>query len=246
MRLTLAAFVVLFPGLVAAQPPAPLAGAVPPLPQIGLPLPTIGLPHPRTGLPIAGTALPASAGPAGARTHRRHRRGVPVLPYAAYPFLYIGPAPAIQETSSKAARGLDGDSDRSGRLLIDVEPVSLAQVYVDGYFVGTPEDYRDGIDLPAGTHALEIRAPGFVSAATSLQIPPDRTITYRTTLIAHTGGSSPPASSVADIQAHAPPPVPTVPSTFYVIPGCYLGNVPPQTARLPPDCDPARAITVHP
>ena len=35
----------------------------------------------------------------------------------------------------------------------------------------------------------------------------------------------------------------SAPATFYLIPGCYMGNVPPKEANLRPTCDPARAIT---
>ena len=31
---------------------------------------------------------------------------------------------------------------------------------------------------------------------------------------------------------------------FYVIPGCYMGNVPPEDTGLPEGCDPRRAITI--
>jgi hypothetical protein len=34
--------------------------------------------------------------------------------------------------------------------------------------------------------------------------------------------------------------------TYYIIRGCYLGNVPPKDAGLPPGCDPDRAIAVTP
>ena len=33
------------------------------------------------------------------------------------------------------------------------------------------------------------------------------------------------------------------PDTFYVIPGCYMGNQPPNPARLPKGCDPAKLRT---
>jgi hypothetical protein len=33
------------------------------------------------------------------------------------------------------------------------------------------------------------------------------------------------------------------PDTFYVIPGCYMGNQPPNPGRLPKGCDPARLRT---
>jgi hypothetical protein len=53
-----------------------------------------------------------------------------------------------------------------------------------------------------------------------------------------------------DMQATArpvtPPAPPGVPKTFYVIPGCYAGDKPPQADRLPANCDAANARTVPP
>jgi hypothetical protein len=31
--------------------------------------------------------------------------------------------------------------------------------------------------------------------------------------------------------------------TFYLVPGCYMGNVPPEEANLPATCDLARAVS---
>ena len=43
------------------------------------------------------------------------------------------------------------------------------------------------------------------------------------------------------------PPAVAVPSTtFYLIPGCYMGNIPPKDAHLPSTCDQSRAITWQP
>jgi hypothetical protein len=37
-----------------------------------------------------------------------------------------------------------------------------------------------------------------------------------------------------------------VPKTFYVVPGCYAGDKPPQAERLPANCDAANARTIPP
>jgi hypothetical protein len=34
--------------------------------------------------------------------------------------------------------------------------------------------------------------------------------------------------------------------TYYIIPGCYMGDVDPTEVRLPFGCDPARAVTIKP
>ena len=43
-----------------------------------------------------------------------------------------------------------------------------------------------------------------------------------------------------------PPFVPTGDRTLYVIPGCYVGNVPPKDVKLPPTCDLAKLTTFTP
>jgi hypothetical protein len=68
---------------------------------------------------------------------------------------------------------------------------------------------------------------------------------------------APPAADQpsAQVPAFEPPktpaPIPEAPKvaaahgpdTFYVIPGCYAGNRPPNPARLPKGCDPAKMRT---
>jgi hypothetical protein len=49
------------------------------------------------------------------------------------------------------------------------------------------------------------------------------------------------------IREPAPPPfVPSGDRTVYVIPGCYVGNVPPTDVRLPPGCDVKKVTTFNP
>ena len=43
-----------------------------------------------------------------------------------------------------------------------------------------------------------------------------------------------------------PPYVPTGDRTLYVIPGCYVGNVPPQNVKLPANCDLTKVTTYVP
>jgi hypothetical protein len=47
-------------------------------------------------------------------------------------------------------------------------------------------------------------------------------------------------------RAPEPPYVPTGDRTLYVIPGCYVGNVPPQNVKLPETCDLAKLTTFTP
>jgi hypothetical protein len=64
-------------------------------------------------------------------------------------------------------------------------PQRDAEVYVDGYFVGVVDDF-DGVfqqvNLEAGPHRIEVRAPGFETIAFQVNIEPNRTITYRAEL----------------------------------------------------------------
>ena len=68
-----------------------------------------------------------------------------------------------------------------GGLRIDL-PQRNADVYVDGYHVGVVDDF-DGVfqqvNLEAGPHRIEVRAPGFEPIAFSVRVDPDRTTTYR-------------------------------------------------------------------
>lgn len=68
-----------------------------------------------------------------------------------------------------------------GGLRIDL-PQHDAEVYVDGYFAGTVDDFDGAFqqaNLEAGPHRIEVRAPGFESLAFDVRVEPGRTITYR-------------------------------------------------------------------
>jgi hypothetical protein len=241
MRLKLTAIVMLgLPAVAAAQPPAAGAGGVVPLPPIGLPLPQIGLPLPRIGLPAAEAPQPRDGVNHPALGARRHHRAVSYfVPTYGWPYLY--------EASAKARPGaLDERTTRQeppsliGRLRLDVEPGGGdQQVYVDSYYVGTPADFNGELDLEVGPHTVEIRAPGYETLQVSVNIAPGRAITYRGTLKASDEKPAPDAT----VQ-NSTPLAPATPMTGYVIPGCYIGNVPPQDAGLPASCDVSRVITI--
>lgn len=114
------------------------------------------------------------------------------------------------------------------------------QLYVDGLFVGTPSDFDGELTLVAGAHNVEVRAPGHANLGFAVQIPAGRSITYRGAL------QRVDATPLAD-PAPPPPDTPSVeppaaPSTFYFIPGCYMGNVPPAAVVLPASCDQTRLV----
>ncbi len=84
--------------------------------------------------------------------------------------------------SSYGGYGYYGD-DQSGRggLKLKVEPKD-AEVYVDGYYMGTVDDFNgtfQKMELEAGPHRVEIRAPGFQTITFDVRIEPNDTVTYR-------------------------------------------------------------------
>jgi hypothetical protein len=133
------------------------------------------------------------------------------------------------------------DDERSrtaphGYLWLQVQPTT-AQVYVDGYYLGTVADFNSsgpGRPLEAGPHRVEIRAPGFETVTFGVRILPDETITYRTDL-----------RKIEDRpEAAIPIAAPVAPKTLYVIPRCYAGDTPPRPEQLPAGCDATHVRTV--
>jgi hypothetical protein len=209
-----------------------VAGAVPELPPIGLALPSIGLPHPPTGLP----PLTAPARPNGGRQIRRGapaRYGARRLPST----VYI--VPAVVDSVSPFALDVSAPGEPApvgaGRLRVEVPPGVIGQVYLDGYYVGTTEDLARSMDVTSGRHSIEIRADGYQPAQDDIALAAGRSVTYRSQL---TQAPEPPAAS-------APPAVESRPKTFYVIPGCYVGDVLPEESTVPAGCDPHRAVAVR-
>lgn len=128
------------------------------------------------------------------------------------------------------------DVEPLGYLRLEVRP-GTAQVYVDGFYVGTVDDFNrsgPGRFLEAGPHRVEIRADGFDTITFDVRIVPNETITYRSDL----------AKSDDTPQAALPAPVRAAPKTLYVIPRCYAGDTPPRAEQLPPGCDPGKVRTV--
>jgi hypothetical protein len=92
-----------------------------------------------------------------------------------------GPATAAAPslTSSNAPLEIINSGD-SGDVRLDVKPTS-ARVFVDGAFVGTIDDYRHtlaGLNLRAGRHRLEFRAPGYETLVTDVDVDAGRVMTY--------------------------------------------------------------------
>lgn len=268
------AMLTLSPSAVVAQTSetqTPQGTASLPLPSIGLPLPSIGLPHPAMGLPPVetrktepsprdrtgdgrtndGRTNNGQANAGGTRDGgRRGRQGRPVVVYP--PLIYVPPAvaPAAAGTSVGAPKPtVAAESAAMGRLVVDITPAAAAQLYVDGYYVGTPADYPEGMEMTAGPHTFEVRVPGEEPVSTSLQIAAGRAITYRAAL-----GAVDPKTPAKVSAAPTPPPVAATPvaadpvsrTPFYLIPGCYLGNIPPNGDNVPAGCDISQVRTIKP
>jgi hypothetical protein len=147
--------------------------------------------------------------------------------YAA-PYAAGGPPPAGQSDDSSI-----GQPEASGEIAFDVEPPA-AQIYVDGFYVGTVDDFqREGVNLPAGRHWIDLRASGYEALTIPVNIAAGQAARYRGNLTA----------ARAQAAIAVPPRGPTI---IYVIPGCYAGNTPPAESSLARGCDVARLHVLNP
>lgn len=181
-------------------------------------LPPIGLPLPPIGL--TPPPMPGEAPRVG--RHREFYSWPMMVFYVPQPIAV--PVP-LSEPASKAV-----EPPAPGRLILDVQPAT-AQVYADGYYVGVPADFsaeRGGGVLDPGLHRIDVSADGYEPASVDVRVVSGQPVTYRASLKA-----LPPAAAIR-------------PTTFYLIPGCYMGNIPPQDAKLPASCDQSRTLTWRP
>ena len=184
----------------------------------GVPLGAIGLPLPKIGMEP----------PVPVRPFEHRRRDRAFYPFPMMVFYVPEPIPVAPPPAESAPRPVE--PPMPGRLVLDIAPAH-AQIFADGYYVGTSADFsleRGGGILEAGPHRLDVSAAGFEPISVDLRVTSGQVVTYRATLKA------------------LPPPVAVPASTFYLIPGCYMGNIPPKDARLPESCDKNRAITWRP
>jgi hypothetical protein len=227
---TLAAMVAL-PVTALAQRPIPHAIPSVPAPRDPLPRFTIaprGAPLGRIGLPLPAIGLQPSDVDGDQRFVLQHRGFF--VPWQMMVFYVPQPLAASAPPPEPAPKPIE-QPPAMGRLVLDVQPASSAQVFADGYYVGVPEDFgasRGGGLLEAGPHRIDVSAAGFEPLTVDLRVSPGQPVTYRAVL------------------KPLPPPVQVPPSTFYLIPGCYMGNIPPKDAQLPATCDKNRAIIWRP
>jgi PEGA domain len=166
-------------------------------------------------------ANPATFAPRSHVRPRRFRSFSPDYGYAA-PFSSDDAAPAVEPHDWPR-----GQLDAIGTLQLEVEPRS-AQVYVDGFYLGTVEDFeRTGMALPVGRHRVDLREPGH------------ETMTIPVEITAWADGQPTRFRGVLQALRPEPPPVvlPHRSETMYVIPGCYAGNRPPRQSSLAQGCD---------
>jgi hypothetical protein len=239
------------------RPPPPASISPFGLPQAGVPLPRIGLPLPRSGLINTGTRyiVPFHDGEIPGSAFARARNlgtgfssrigrssygigssyvGMPVVVYVPQYVVpqYVVP---IGPVSGEPARAQIETQLVTGSLILQMQP-STAQVFVDGYYVGMPEDFdgrRGELSLEPGVHKIEVMAPGYENVILDMRIAASQTIRYQNAMK--------PAAAAAP-QPLVAPAAPIAPKTIYLIPGCYLGDVPPKDAHLPATCDVNRVV----
>jgi len=210
--------------------------AVPPLPSIGLPLPRIGLP------PVDESQRSVTTTPRLVDQTRRNDTPITVAgvgylpPYFYLAPWYFMPEGAVTRTDAPAGRSAEPEAPvrKTGTLSLELQPVSSAQVFIDGFYVGTTDVEGTLFELEAGPHRVELKASGYEAVDFDVRIVPQQSIAYRDTLkLSRRSPEAPPVPAQAAAAAH---------TTLYVIPGCYAGNQPPDDVRLPEGCDSSRVI----
>ena len=207
------------------MPPAPPRTVAPPIVFPMGPLtqpPSGGLTAPVTFVPSTGTVPPRDIFLNGRRNPYRTYPTPPLAGYGGYGS--YGSYAAEPNTTS--ASQMPPAAAVVGFLRMAGTPAE-AQVFVDGYFVGTLGDIEAGrpLMIEAGPHRLELRAPGYQSTTVDIRLTANDTLTYRAML----ERVQPPAAPRTGASAAS--------STMYLIPNCYLGNVPPRANRLSKGCD---------
>jgi hypothetical protein len=144
-------------------------------------------------------------------------------------YSYGGPDPYYPQALGDLRQAGPIRTFARGGLRLETEP-GTAQVYVDGYYSGLVEDFglRGRIlELPAGSHHVELRAPGYALLPFDVNIIPNETSRFRGDLqLVTTPPERTPAATTASAAIRK----------YYVIPNCYAGDRPP-TGPLPAGCD---------
>jgi hypothetical protein len=150
-------------------------------------------------------------------------------PYPYYPFPYLASSfPPIGVTDAGLPYATT-PLETAGYLRLDVYP-RRAQVFVDGFFIGTIDDIgAGGYALTPGPHRVELRADGFESVTFDISVRPNDTIRFTRDLRR--------LPVVAPEGTQLAPAIAPVRKTLYVIPRCYAGDRRPAASELPASCD---------
>jgi hypothetical protein len=208
------------------QPPQVAPSSIP-VPNVG-PRPFPNLTH-RGLLPTRGDDRPPY--------QRRPHRGPDVV-FVPYPSPVVVEREVVVErhvVDETAAPPVIAQPRLLSRLILDIHPPT-AQVFADGYYIGIPEDFRlehGGAVLEPGPHRIDVLARDYEPVSFDVNLARGQSATFRHYL-------TPIVLSVRPAPDTTPPAA-KKPTTFYLIRGCYMGNVPPKEANLPATCDIARA-----
>jgi hypothetical protein len=135
-------------------------------------------------------------------------------------------------TPNETPRPSEDQLSVNGGLDLEIEPRS-AEVYVDGFYVGTADDMAtNGLVLRAGLHWVDVRAAGYDTLTMQINVLAGQAVRYRREL-ALASAREPVSRPAQGAQ------------TIYVIPGCYAGNRPPNESALPTGCDIANLRVRH-
>src|SRR5688500_2847739 len=244
-------FVLIAPALLLACATLAAAQQPPPLPPPAAPLPpapaALSVPNPLAGFHPGPTDLYRS--PDGSdRFQHGSRYPVPAPPSVPVwgvcfpgPYYYPGqihygygfPAPYSETSMAETYRASMAETywrrqreSLRGGLMLEAVPAT-AQVFVDGYYVGMAGHFGlGGVNLDAGTHQVELRAPGYETLTFGVVIESNRIVRYRREM----------QQSTKKPVAATAPTHPVAVKSFYVIPNRYAGDKPP-TGVLPKGCD---------
>jgi hypothetical protein len=170
-------------------------------------------------------ATPKTYAPRGDR--RRHDYGDKnvyiTVPYPVY-FDYAPYYPSQFAPDPAPEPGPARDERPLGFLSLRVQP-RTADVYVDGAFAGTVDDFggRGARLLPAGPHRVEIVADGYETLTFDVRVPEDDTVTFTRNL-----------EPRVDRPAAEPIVVPH--KTMYIVPRCFIGDRMPLVTDMPAGC----------
>jgi hypothetical protein len=219
--------------------PPPVIAPMPPAPPRPAPA-ALSVPNPLAGLQPGPRDLYQAPDGSDRFQHQGHYPvppvvGGPLYPATLYPFPYFYSAPYYETSMAETYRSVMAgtylrqhrEEVAHGGLVLQSVP-GIAQVYVDGYYFGTAEEFGPGgrpIDLSAGPHRIELRSPGYDTLAFSVMIEPRGLVRYRGDMQV----SPKPAAAAAPSQ-------PAAAKNVYIIPNCYAGDKAPTTA-LPKGCD---------